>query len=378
MQKKTKVVDLFAGVGGLSYGFCHDDFFEIVAANEILPDMAKAYELNHPKVKVYCKDIKDFGVNDLTRDLGIRSEDINVIVGGPPCQSFSTVGKRLLDDPRGKLFQEYFRLLKELKPDLFLFENVTGLISVNGGKTLSYIIELFSSLGYHLKFKVLNAVDYGVPQIRERIILIGSVFDNDFLFPNPTHYNPEVFSFELFDNKENTLPYVTMQEAISDLPLIKHSEQSDRYSTSPLNEYQKIMRSKSEPILLDHNAPTHGDKLLKIMEALNDGECAHDLPETLKPSSGFKNTYCKLWWNKPSTTITRNFGTPSSSRCIHPICNRGLTTREGARLQSFPDNYKFYGSRISKNLQIGNAVPPFLSIALAKSIKEYLSYKNVK
>ena len=144
MQKKTKVVDLFAGVGGLSYGFCHDDFFEIVAANEILPDMAKAYELNHPKVKVYCKDIKDFGVNDLTRDLGIRSEDINVIVGGPPCQSFSTVGKRLLDDPRGKLFQEYFRLLKELKPDLFLFENVTGHISVNGCKTLSYIIELFS------------------------------------------------------------------------------------------------------------------------------------------------------------------------------------------------------------------------------------------
>ncbi len=332
--------------------------------------MAKAYELNHPNVKVYHCDIAELDKNLILTDC---KDKLNIIIGGPPCQSFSTLGKRLLNDKRGKLFQEYFRLLKDLRPDFFLFENVTGLISINSGKTLSYIIELFSSLGYFVKYKILNSADYGVPQIRERVIIIGSIFDNDFSFPAPSHYNPKQINFDLIENFSNLTPYITMNEALSDLPLIKHSESSKEYLTPPKNDYQKLMRKNNCSILFDHDAPNHGEKLIKLMEALNDGECAHDLPEEQKPKSGFKNTYCKLWWNKPSTTITRNFGTPSSSRCIHPICSRGLTTREGARLQSFPDNFKFYGSRVSKNLQIGNAVPPLLSKALAHSIKNYLN-----
>ena len=145
-MKKIKVLDLFSGVGGLSFGFAHDDMFEIVAANEILPDMAKAYELNHPTVKMYCKDIKDFSITDLKTDFNIKKGDIDLIIGGPPCQAYSTVGKRLIDDPRGKLFQEYYRLLKEINPKVFLFENVKGLLSMQKGELLKTIISLFKSL----------------------------------------------------------------------------------------------------------------------------------------------------------------------------------------------------------------------------------------
>src|SRR3989338_382413 len=191
MTKKLKVIDLFCGVGGLSYGFAHDDNFEIVAANEILPNMAKAYSLNHPAAKIYVEDIKDFGAEKIEKDLNIKASEKDFIVGGPPCQAYSTVGKRLIDDPRGKLFQEYYRVLKEFNPKLFLFENVRGLLSMQGGELLKTIISLFESLGYKVQHKLLNAADFGAPQIRERVIIIGSKLKNDFRYPEPTHYNPE-------------------------------------------------------------------------------------------------------------------------------------------------------------------------------------------
>lgn len=130
------------------------------------------------------------------------------------------------------------------------------------------------------------------------------------------------------------------------------------------------MRQKGDNQVSEHNAPTNNDKLIKLMEHLPDGGSPQDIPEELRPKSGFANTYCRLWWDRPSTTITRNLSTPSSSRCIHPKTPRPLTTREGARLQSFPDHYIFYGSRSDKNLQIGNAVPPFLSEVLKNQIKK--------
>jgi len=367
--RKLKVVDLFAGCGGLSYGFAKDGIFEIVAANEILPDMAETYSLNHPSVKVYCKDIKDFGLKDLKKDLNINKEDVDLIVGGPPCQAYSTVGKRLEDDPRGKLFQEYFRILKELEPKMFLFENVKGLLSMQGGNLLKGIIRLFESIGYSVKYKLLNAADYGVPQLRERVIIIGTKIKKEFEYPNPTHYNPD--NFEVAPSNE-LKPYLTLSEAISDLPFIGVNDSSEEYSTPPNTEFQKTMRMDAPKKLMDHNSPKNNLNLIKIMNALPDGGTPLDIPEELRPTSGFKNTYCKLWWNKPSTTITRNLGTPSSSRCIHPKANRPLTTREGARIQCFPDNYIFFGSKSSKNLQIGNAVPTILSKVLVKKIKEHL------
>ena len=367
-MKKIKIVDLFAGVGGLSYGFANDEAFEIVAANEIMPNMAKAYQLNHPSVKVYNKDVKDFGISDLEKDFGIRSGDIDLFVGGPPCQAYSTVGKRLVDDPRGKLFQEYYRVLKELSPKAFIFENVKGLLSLRKGELMKNILELFSSLGYFIKYEILNAADYGAPQVRERVFIIGTKLEDGFSFPEPTHYDPKKGE-KLFE--KGTKPYVTLSDAIGDLPFIKTGEESFEYFSEPQNDFQKKMRENAPLRLMDHSAPNNNARLVKIMENLPDGGSPMDLPEEMRPKSGFANTYCRLWWNRPSTTITRNLSTPSSSRCIHPRAPRPLTTREGARIQCFPDNYIFYGSRNDKNLQIGNAVPTFLSEVLKEQMKKY-------
>ncbi|NOZ91276.1 MAG: DNA cytosine methyltransferase [Epsilonproteobacteria bacterium] len=355
-MKRFTIIDLFAGAGGLSYGFAKDSDFEIVMANEIEYDMAQTYSINHPNIQVYNCDIKDFNP---------EYQEIDLIIGGPPCQSYSTVGKRVLDDPRGELFQEYYRVVKKLEPKAFIFENVKGLLSMSKGELFKTIVSLFKSLDYKVSFKVLNSADFGVPQIRERVIVVGTRLNKDYIFPQPTHSN----SNNLFDS--NLKPYLTLAEAISDLPFIKSGEESFEYATKPQNSFQELMRIDAPEKLLYHIAPKNNEKLVKIMERLPDGGTPQDLPEELRPKSGFKNTYCRLWWNRPSTTITRNLSTPSSSRCIHPKAPRPLTTREGARIQCFPDNYIFYGSKSSKNLQIGNAVPTFLSIALKNSIKEH-------
>lgn len=364
-----KVIDLFSGVGGLSYGFAQDDEFEIIAANEILEPMAQAYSRNHPSVKIYNKDIKDFSLNDLSKDLGIRKGDIDIVIGGPPCQAYSTVGKRLSDDPRGKLFHEYYRILKEVTPKIFVFENVKGLLSMQGGTLIKTITSLFESIGYHIQMRLLNAADYGTPQIRERIILVGTIDNRAFTYPKPTHYNPD-----LGVPKDASLkPYVTLGEALGDLPSIKTGECATEYACEPQNDYQRLMRANAPEKIQEHDVPKNNDKLVAIMQALPDGGSPRDIPEKLRPKSGFANCYCRLWWNKPSTTITRNLGCPSSSRCIHPRDPRPLSTREGARLQGFPDDYLFCGKRGDKHLQIGNAVPTFLSQAIKDSVKDYLN-----
>lgn len=368
-----KVIDLFAGVGGLSYGFAHDDEFEILAANEILEPMALAYSSNHPSVKMYNKDIKDFSLDDLTKDLGVKKGDIDIVVGGPPCQAYSTVGKRLIDDPRGKLFQEYYRILKELKPKIFVFENVKGLLSMQRGNLIKAIISLFESIGYHMQMRLLNAADYGAPQMRERVILVGTLDAKPFKYPKPTHYDPKIAHPADLSLK----PYVSLGEALGDLPSMKAGESATKYACEPQNDYQRLMRENAPEEIQEHEVPKNSAKLVAIMEALPDGGSPKDIPEALRPNSGFANCYCRLWWDKPSTTITRNLGCPSSSRCIHPRDPRPLSTREGARLQGFPDNYIFCGKRGDKHLQIGNAVPTFLSIAIKDSVKSYLKGEEI-
>ena len=339
----------------------------IVAANEILEPMARAYSANHPTVKMYNKDIKDFSLDDLTADLGLRRGDIDVVVGGPPCQAYSTVGKRLIDDPRGKLFQDYFRILQQLRPRLFVFENVKGILSIQNGNLIQQICELFESIGYTVQLKVLNAADYGAPQIRERVIIIGTLDCRPFSYPVPTHYDPAISV-----KRGNLKPYVTIGEALGDLPSIRSGERGVEYATEPQNEYQSLMREGAPVKIAEHECSKNNPRMIALMEALPDGGSPKDLPIELRPTSGFANTYCRLWWDRPSTTVTRNLGCPSSSRCIHPRDPRPLTTREGARLQGFPDSYIFVGSRSDKHLQIGNAVPTFLSIAIKDAVKRYL------
>lgn len=360
------MVDLFAGVGGLSYGFSKLPQFNILAANEIEKDISIAYTMNHPNVRMINCDIHDLTEEALNEAVG--NQCIDLVVGGPPCQSYSTVGKRQMDD-RANLFMQYKRILKILTPKAFVFENVTGILSMDKGRLFPKIQEEFHEIGYNLKFEVLNAVDFGVPQQRERVILVGFKGKNPFVFPMPTHGD----SFF-------TKPYVTLRDALDDLPVLKSGERADEYSHGADNEFLQFVRQSGSP-LTEHAAPKNGEHLIKIMETLKDGEGRDDLPEDIRPKSGFPNTYAKLWWDRPSTTITRNFACPSSSRCVHPRDSRAMSIREGARLQSFPDDYVFYGSDGTKRLEIGNAVPPLLSIAIAKqmalAMDDYYNANNI-
>lgn len=355
-MSKHKIIDLFAGVGGLSYGFSCLDEFEIIMANEIETDISKAYLLNHPNVNMINCDICDLTEKSIKEAIG--NNVIDVVVGGPPCQSYSTLGKRQMDD-RANLFKQYKRILNIVKPRAFVFENVTGILSMDKGNLFKNIQKEFEELGYELKYKVLNAVDFGVPQYRERVILVGFLNKNDFEFPKPTH-------------GEGLLPYVTLNDAIHDLPVLFSGQTSNIYLSEPDNSFLKFVRKNNMYELKEHTAPKNGKNLIKIMQTLKDGQSKNDLPEEIRPKSGYGNTYAKLWWEKPSTTITRNFACPSSSRCIHPRDSRAMSIREGARLQSFPDDYLFFGSDSMKRLEIGNAVPPLLSLAIAKKMSQAL------
>lgn len=352
-MKQYKVIDLFAGVGGLSYGFSQLPEYKILAANEIEKDIATAYSLNHPEVKMLNCDINS--LDEETLNSALNGEKVDIVVGGPPCQSYSTVGKRQMDD-RANLFLQYKRVLQILQPKAFVFENVVGILSMDRGHLFERVQAEFEEIGYTLKYKVLNAVDYGVPQQRERVILVGFKGNNPFEYPTPTH-----------GEGIGLKPYVTLKEAFADLPSLKSGQESGSYTGDPSNEFLKFVRTGSSG-LTEHAAPRNGEHLIRIMEALGDGQSKDDLPEDIRPKSGYPNTYAKLWWDRPSTTITRNFACPSSSRCIHPRDSRAMTIREGARLQSFPDDYVFYGGDGMKRLEIGNAVPPLLSQAIAKQM----------
>lgn len=351
-MRQYNIMDLFSGVGGLTYGFSKIPQFKIIAANEIEKDISIAYKLNNPNVEMINCDINDLTENTLQTVL--KGQNIDIIVGGPPCQSYSTLGKREMDD-RANLFMQYKRILKILQPEAFVFENVTGILSMNKGNLFKQILAEFAELNYSLKYKVLDAADFGVPQHRERVILVGFRGNNNYVYPTPTH-------------GKGLKPYVTLKDAIGDLPVLKSGEKKDYYEGSIDNDFLKFVRNESAKLLEEHRAPKNGNHLIKIMQALGDGQSKDDLPKDIRPKSGYGNTYAKLWWNKPATTITRNFACPSSSRCIHPRDSRAMSIREGARLQSFPDNYKFYGSDSIKRLEIGNAVPPLLSIAIANQM----------
>lgn len=351
-MKRYNVIDLFAGVGGLSYGFHSMPEFNIILANEIKKDISTAYSLNYPEVAMLNCDICDLTSDVLMSALGRQRVDL--IIGGPPCQSYSTLGKRTLDKRAG-LFLEYKRILNLFQPKAFVFENVSGILSIDKGRLFKTIQKEFGELGYILKYKVLDAADYGVPQHRERVFLVGFKNQNLFEYPLPTH------------GGNGLKHYVTLKDAIGDLPVIESGESSDTYISDATNDFLRFVRDNGD-ILTEHKSPNNGEHLIRIMKALKDGQTKKDLPEEIRPKSGYGNTYAKLWWERPSTTITRNFACPSSSRCIHPRDSRAMSIREGARLQGFPDSYKFYGSDSMKRLEIGNAVPPLLSCAIAKQM----------
>ena len=320
-----------------------------------MPDFAATLMANHRMTNVINEDIHKINVKRELEKLGLKSVD--VLSGGPPCQGFSTIGSKNRQDPRNSLFYEYLRAVAETNPKYTIFENVSGFKRMYNGFAYETLVKEMKELGYDTKCQILNAADYGAPQIRFRTIILGwkhGLVPLD--FPKPTN-----------GPKAGMHPYLTLMEAISDLPPIGAGESSSEYASGPQNEYQRRMRGKQK-FLTEHNASNYGEKMQEILRTIPEGGSIKDLPQRLRPKSGYCNTYARLLPNEPSPTITRNFGTPSSSRCVHPYQPRALSTREGARLQGFPDDYKFIGGKQSKNLQIGNAVPPILGEAIAQVV----------
>lgn len=357
-MKQYYLIDLFAGAGGFSYGFSKAGFIPAIA-NEISQTISSTYQINHPDTLVINDDIKNIDELVIKKAIDEKIGQVNnnvILIGGPPCQSYSTSGKRKLDD-RANLFLEYKRVLGIIKPILFIFENVTGILSMDQRKLFPRVIEALEEEGYEIYHKVLNAADYGVPQERKRVFIIGIRKD----------LNLPEFKFKegSFVNCQRTFSY-----ALYDLPATACGEEQ-KYYMMRNNTYTQMMRG-SEKFLTRQKAPNANERMKEIMKTLKDGEDRSKLPARLQPKSGFGNSYSKICSWKPAPTITRNFNCISSARCIHPKDNRALTIREGARLQSFPDNYVFMGTDEEVRIQIGNAVPPLLAEEIGKQIKDYL------
>lgn len=373
-ENKLKVLDLFCGVGGISYGFEQTGNFTTIGGLDLLHDRINTFQLNHSHAFGFSFDISAFEPSELYKYLPAKPD---IIVGGAPCQGFSSIRPfRSLteDDSRNSLFKQFARYVDFFKPSWFVFENVVGLLTHKNGQTLKILVNEFSSLGYNVEFKVLNSAYYGVPQLRERLIVVGNSLGVKFDWAKPSHFYP----FKSMAGNSNsailkpksskdTLPATTVMQAISDLPPVESGQKANYYLPDvALTDYQKYLRNGSTE-LNDHEATVHSPQMLEIIKA-----SGYNI-EAVKHlvTSGFSTSYSRLEPNKPSVTLTVNFVNPSSNKCIHPTQNRALTVREGARLQGFPDCFKFSGTRTQIVKQIGNAVPPVLSKVIADAIFRY-------
>lgn len=359
-----KIIDLFCGCGGLSEGF-EDAGFEIICGNDIDKNIINSFKLNHPNAKSIMGDITTISSEDLLNDN--KKEDIFLIIGGPPCQGFSTVGNRKKEDPRNKLFYEFVRVVRDIKPKMFVMENVPGILTMQEGKVKDIIKEEFENLGYKVNIQVLSAEKYGVPQKRKRVFFVGNIFGKDFEFP-----------IAEFDGKEK--PFRTVWEAIGDLPPIGSGMEAKNYVEKPKTEFQKFLRNGQNELTY-HISPNHSEIMIKRMKNIKQGQNHSNLPKELKLNSGYSNIYGRLIANEPADTITGNCGCVSApGRFIHPFKHRAITVREASRLQSFRDSKIFVGNQNSKYKQVGNAVPPLLAKALALKIKNFLeeNQKNLE
>lgn len=343
------VGDLFAGVGGMSEGFVMAGGFEIAFAVEYDKDIAFAYKQNHINTDVYDMDIRDINVVELHK----KHPVIDVIIGGPPCQGFSQKGKRLnIDDPRNYLFQQYVRFVEEFKPKYFVLENVPNIITTSDGYFKEQIIHAFSRLGYEIRYGVLKASDFGVPQDRHRAFFIGQYGYIQIELPKPMNI------------------VTNIKDAIYDLPFIESGEGNEEslYDKPTFSSYQRELRG-NQTILYNHVSTKHSPIALKRLSLIPKGAGKEVLPKEHLTKSIYSGTWCRLLEDGIAATITTRFDTPSSGRFTHPILNRCLTVREAARIQSFPDTYRFYGSKTIQMKEVGNAVPPFLARAIANVIK---------
>ncbi len=345
-----------------------------------------AFTLNH-EVAATCDGVSERSVGTMLDALGA----VDVITGGPPCQGFSTSGKRALDDPRNSLVKAFFGAVGMARPKAFLMENVSGFTTFQGGRILQEVLELTRNLGYKPYPGIVLASLCGVPQRRRRFILVG-LRSGSFVFPNAATVVDDQTLFTSTDSGVTVGSELIVDQrpgdgceawsfgdATSDLPSLAAGEQSFTYLCPPGNKYQAWVRTACGERLEEHAACRHSSSFVEMMSYIPQGSSGLDpevqqrIPRHIRPKSGFANSYTRIRADEPSPTITRNFTTPSSANCIHPRENRALTLREGARCQSFPDHYKFFGTHGDKRLMIGNAVPPLLARSLGLQLLSAIS-----
>ncbi|HHD2772819.1 TPA: DNA cytosine methyltransferase [Clostridium perfringens] len=352
-MNKPKILDLFCGCGGLSLGF-ENAGFEVALAIDIWDDAIQTYNNNHSKSVAICKDINELDNNYLK--MFSQKENIVGVIGGPPCQGYSTVGTRDVNDPRNHLYLEYCRVVEIIKPKFFVIENVKGLLTLNNGMFKDDIIDRFSKLGYNVSFKLLNASNYGVPQNRQRVFFVG-LKEADFDFPIEKDYKVSTF------------------EAISDLPELDAMEEHLEiypYKNVEVSEYQKLMRKDSN-MIYNHNETKHTEQTKNIISMIKDGGRISDLPDEYWGIRKYNKAFQRMNSKEPSHTIDtghRNY--------FHYKENRVPSVRECARIQSFPDKFVFIGAKTSQYKQVGNAVPPLLAEEIAKQIKKYIIHNKAK
>lgn len=373
-----KAISLFAGAGGCSLGF-RQAGYEIIYASDINSDAIATYRRNFPHIPSVAEDITQMAFEPLLEKLALKAGQLDIMIGGPPCQGFSSAGSGFWDDPRNALLKPYLRALEVMKPKWFFMENVEGLLTANKGQYLFEMTKRLIDLGYKLRVDKIYATEYGIPQRRKRVLIIGNRLGRHFEVPRRQEYATGAIY------RKGSL---TLQDAISGLPLPTKREESGkpvRYEQPATSEWEKKMRT-SQGAVFDHVMPKLTPVQQERMKVLKPGQSMKDLPEHLQHASfkrranrrvrdgtptekrgGAPSGLKRLFSDEPSLTIT----SVSTRDLVHPTQDRPLTIRECARLQTFPDEFQFSGNSWQKMKQIGNAIPPLLAQTFAKHIMSY-------
>jgi DNA (cytosine-5)-methyltransferase 1 len=329
MRNEINYIDLFSGAGGMSLGFDQVGFKNIFSI-DIEPKFCETYKTNFPKHTLIQKDISKLSNEEIKSLIG--NKVIDVIIGGPPCQGFSmagNIGRKFIDDSRNQLFKEFARIVEIVQPNYFVMENVARLFTHNKGETKKEIIELFKKMNYIVECKVVNTADFGIPQVRNRVLFIGNRISNNIVFPTKTIDKP-----------------ISIKEAIDKLPKLKSGEKSK---------------------IPNHISMKHSEQMLEKMKYVSDGGNRNEIPELIRPKSGDVRKYIRYKSTEPAVCVTGDM-----RKIFHYSQNRALTVRELATLQTFPLDFIFKGSTISQQQQVGNSVPPILAKEIALTIKKMM------
>ena len=329
MRNEINYIDLFSGAGGMSLGLDQAGFNNIFSV-DIEPSFCETYKTNFPKHNLIQKDISKLSNEEIKALIG--NQIIDVIVGGPPCQGFSmagNIGRKFIDDSRNQLFREFARIVEIVQPSYFVMENVARLFTHNKGETKKEIIELFKKMNYNVDCKVVNTADFGIPQVRNRVLFIGNRISNNIVFPTKTVDKP-----------------ISIKEAIDKLPKLKSGEKSK---------------------IPNHISMKHSEQMLEKMKYVSDGGNRNEIPELIRPKSGDVRKYIRYKSTEPAVCVTGDM-----RKIFHYSQNRALTVRELATLQTFPLDFIFKGSTISQQQQVGNSVPPILAKEIALTIKKMM------